>query len=300
MAHTLTVALLQMHSHGADQDANRAKGEAFCRKAKASGADVALFPEMWNIGYTPFDPKAPGARERWQAQAIDRDSPFVTCFRGLARELDMAIAITYLETYPGEPRNTVTLFDRHGHPALHYAKVHTCDFVGDPELEAAVAPGDGFHVGDLDTAGGPVTVGAMICYDREFPESARILMLMGAEIILTPNACEIEINRLAQFRTRAYENMVGVAMANYPAPYCNGHSVAFDGIAFREGEGSRNMLLIEAGEGEGIFLAPFDLDALREYRSREIWGNAYRKPGRYGLLVSPDVNPPFVRPDARR
>ena len=75
----------------------------------------------------------------------------------------------------------------------------------------------------------------MICYDREFPESARILMLKGAEIILVPNACPMEINRLSQLRGRAYENMVGIATVNYPLgkPDCNGHSSAFDGVAYR-------------------------------------------------------------------
>ena len=45
---------------------------------------------------------------------------------------------------------------------------------------------------------GEVKVGAMICYDREFPESARIMMLKGAELILVPNACPMEINRLSR------------------------------------------------------------------------------------------------------
>lgn len=57
---------------------------------------------------------------------------------------------------------------------------------------------------DLDTAGGIVKVGAMICYDREFPESARILMLKRAEIILVPNACPMDINRLSQLRAGRY------------------------------------------------------------------------------------------------
>lgn len=57
-------------------------------------------------------------------------------------------------------------------------------------------------------------------------------MLGGAEIILTPNACEMEENRLCQFKTRAFDNMVGVALTNYAAPQNNGHSCAFDGIAF--------------------------------------------------------------------
>jgi len=75
----------------------------------------------------------------------------------------------------------------------------------------------------------------MICYDREQPESARILMLKGAEIILTPNACPMEINRLTQLRSRAYENTVGIATVNYPhgQPDCNGRSSAFDGIAHK-------------------------------------------------------------------
>jgi predicted amidohydrolase len=229
-----------------------------------------------------------------QAQAIDRDGPFVSRFRGLARELNMAIALTYLERWPGLPRNTVSLIDRHGEMVLTYAKVHTCDF-DLPEM--LCTPGDDFFVCALDTAHGDVQVGAMICYDREFPESARILMLKGAEIILTPNACDMNRHRLDQFRVRAYENMVGVAMANYAKPGF-GHSVAYDPIAFGPG-GARDTLLIEAGEREGIYLAEFDMGAIREYRQRETWGNAFRRPHRYGALVSLDVAPPFVRMNAR-
>lgn len=55
-----------------------------------------------------------------------------------------------------------------------------------------LAPGDSFPVASLDTAAGPVQVGAMICYDRESPETARILALGGAEVILVPNACPME------------------------------------------------------------------------------------------------------------
>lgn len=304
----LTVALLQMVASGTDQDANLRKGDAFCRRARAMGADIALFPEMWNIGYTPYSgcavnyhqvgvetPEQARARAAWQAQAIGPDDAFVVHFRELARELDMAIALTYLERWPGAPRNTVSLIDRHGEVVLTYAKVHTCDF----GLEAALTPGDDFPVCTLDTAAGPVRVGAMICFDREFPESARLLMLNGAEIILTPNACPLEPNRIGQFRARAFENMVGVAMANYAAPQQNGHSVAFDPIAFDEEERSRDTLIVEAGEAEGIYLAPFDLDRLRAWRQREVWGNAFRRPHRYGPLVAPEIQDPFVRRDAR-
>ena len=57
----------------------------------------------------------------------------------------------------------------------------------------------------------------MICFDRAQPESARILMLKGAELILVPNACPMEINSLAQLRGRACENMLAIATCNYPA-----------------------------------------------------------------------------------
>jgi N-carbamoylputrescine amidase len=290
------IALLQMTALGNDQDANLSKGEAFCRRAKELGADVALFPEMWNIGYTFYDPSEPNARQVWQAQAISQDDSFITHFKALAKELKMAIALTYLERWDGSPRNSVSLIDRHGEIVMTYAKVHTCDF----DREAALTPGDDFHVCTLDTDKGEVRVGAMICYDREFPESARILMLKGAELILTPNACTLEDHRIGQFKARAFENMVGVAMTNYAAPQNNGHSVAFDAVAFDENEGARETLIIEAGKDEGIYLAEFDMDKIRAYREREVWGNAFRKPRRYGPLTSLEVEYPFIRANARR
>jgi predicted amidohydrolase len=294
----LKIALLQMASHGRDQGANFVKGEAFCRQAAQMGADVALFPEMWNIGYSPFDLDQPGAFEQWAAQAIGPRDAFFVHFKALARELDMAIALTYLERWDGLPRNTVSLIDRRGEVVLTYAKVHTCDFA--PEIDGACTPGEDFYVTTLDTAQGDVKIGAMICYDREFPESARILMLKGAEIILTPNACTLDAPRLKQFQTRAFENMVGVAMANYAVPQNNGHSCAYDPELYIKNDGeARDPLVVEAGESEGIYLAAFDLERLRAYRAREIWGNAYRKPRRYTLLTALDVHKPFTRDDAR-
>ncbi|MGH2534450.1 MAG: carbon-nitrogen hydrolase family protein [Thermomicrobiales bacterium] len=312
----LTIALLQMTARDGDQAANLTKGEAFCRRARALGADVALFPEMWSVGYTSAIPCPPDAPDLWRAPgrwatngsepafphladvwkglAIGRDDPFVLHFRNLARELEMAIALTYLERWDGLPRNAMSLIDRHGEIVFTYAKVHTCDFSWH---EAALTPGDDFYVGTLDTAKGDVQIGAMICYDREFPESARILMLKGAEIILTPNACDLEANRIGQFRARACENMVGVAMTNYAGPGL-GHSVAFDPIGFDDKGCSRNSLLVEAGENEDVYLARFDLDTLRDYRRRETWGNAFRRPHLYGRLTSLAVAEPFLRVDA--
>jgi N-carbamoylputrescine amidase len=291
------VALLQMTGCGHDRAAALAKGEAFCRRARALGADIALFPELWSVGMQFFDPRRAGAREAWQAQAISRDDPFIRHFQSLARELQMAIALTYLEAWSGAPRNSVSLIDRRGEIRLTYAKVHTCEF----DVEAALTPGDPFPVCALETAAGEVQAGCMICYDREFPESARLLMLAGAELILTPNACTLDAHRLGQFKTRAFENMVGVAMANYAAPQNNGHSAAFDAVAYPVPDGEpRDTLIVEAGESEDVSVAAFDLNSIRAYRERETWGNAYRRPRLYGLLTATEVQPPFVRPDATR
>lgn len=298
----IKVALLQMTGCGHDKGANLSKGDLFCRRARALGADIALFPEMWSIGMTFFNPEHESGRERWQAQAINRDDPFIVHFRNLARELKMAIALTYLEEWDGAPRNSVSLIDRYGEIVLTYAKVHTCEF----DLEAALTPGDSFQVCTLETEQGEVKVGFMICFDREFPESARILMLQGAELILTPNACTIESCRMSQLKTRAYENMVGIAMTNYAAPQNNGHSVAFDAVAFdktsqpQEDGAPRETLIVEAGEGKDIYLASFDMENIRAYRQREVWGNAYRRPRLYGMLTAGEVKSPFVRPDSTR
>ena len=174
--------------------------------------------------------------------------------------------------------------DRKGEKRLHYAKVHTCDF----DKERILSSGEDFYVVDLDIGRDKIKVGAMICFDREFPESARILMLKGAEVILAPNACPMEINRLSALRTRAYENMLAVATCNYPKgqPDCNGHSTVFDGVAWlRDEPGSRDMCVLESPEEEGIYLAEIDMDLLREYRENEIMGDKYRHPDKYEILL---------------
>lgn len=289
----LKVALLQIMPEDT-LECSLNKGLEFCRKAKAVGADIALFPEMWSAGY-----RIPENMDELNASAVSSNSEFVKQFHLLAKELDMAVGLTFLEKQEPLPRNVFYLIDRFGKNIFTYAKVHTCDF-GD---EARLKAGDDFFVSDLNTSRGNVRIGAMICFDREFPESARILMLKGAEIILVPNACPMEINRLSQLRARAFENMTGIATANYPAGChgCNGHSSAFDGMAYSLSDNSsRDMLVIEAGEREGIYIADFPVDEMRAYRSCEVHGNAYRHPSKYKLIVSEEIKEPFIRNDFRK
>ena len=292
--HTLNIALLQIAPCGT-LEGNLKKGIASCRKAKDGGADIALFPEMWSNGYRIDGRPA----DQWKAEAIPVGGEFVGAFGALAKELDMAVGITFLEEYEGGPRNSLVLFDRFGRRTITYAKVHTCDF----DVERNLTPGEEFYVAALDTRCGEVKVGAMICFDREFPESARILMLQGAELILVPNACPMEINRLSQLRSRAYENMLAVATCNYPdsVPDCNGGSSVFDGVAYLpELDGSRDTCILQAPGAEGIYHAALNLEQLRRYRESEVHGNAYRRPRKYGRLLDEIREPPFIRSGSRR
>ena len=289
----IKIALLQIMP-GDSIDENIRIGIRACKKAKNEGADIVLFPEMWSNGY-----KIVNNIEELKKNAISLDSAYIKTFQTLDQELNLAIAITLLEKYEPLPRNTIILFDRFGKQILTYAKVHTCDF----DLEKNLTPGDDFYVANLNTEKGSLKIGAMICYDREFPESARILMLKGAEIIIVPNACPMEINRLSQLRARAFENMVGIATCNYPKGYpdCNGHSSAFDGVAYLPfDDKSRDTCILEAGLEEGIYYATFSLDMMRDYRKNEVHGNAYRHPSKYHLIIDEQINEPFIRKDYRK
>jgi predicted amidohydrolase len=273
----IKIALLQLLP-GKTLEDNLEIGIKACREAKEKGADVALFPEMWSDGYA-----LPQDTEELEKLAISNDSDFVNAFKDLASELEMAIGITYIEKSETKPLNSVSFFDRTGKEILHYSKVHTCAFAD----EVVLSGGDEFYVTDLDFGRGTVKFGSMICFDREFPESARILMLKGAELILAPNACPMEINRLSALRTRAYENMVAVATCNYPEghPDCNGHSTLFDGVPWiREEPGVRDMCVFEAPGEPGVYIAELDLDKLRTHRSRDVMGDKYRHPEVYGIL----------------
>lgn len=290
------VALVQQKAEAHDPEENARRGVRFIREAKALGADLVLFPEMWSNAYAPpfeeafDDPFRPGREEerrRWREQAVSPDSAYVAAFREAARENRIGVCATFLSAGDPRPRNTALVIGRTGEPLMRYDKVHTCAF----SLEALLEPGDAFRVCTFDG----VKLGVMICYDREFPESARVLMLKGAELILVPNACPIDPARFHQLAARAYENMTGVAMANYPAPGW-GHSCAFTPQVYDEEGQYRDPTLAEAADTEEtLLLADFDLESLRRYREREPWGNAYRRVDAYGPLLSREVRPPFIR-----
>ena len=292
----IRVALLQL-SAGVTVDENLRSGLAACREARANGADIALLPEVWSHGYALPNADDGAAAEAWRQTALREDSAFVCAFRELAAEIGLAIGLTFLEDHRSGPRNALALIDGTGEIVLRYAKVHTCAFTD----ERLCAPGEGFSVTTLDTDKGPLEVGAMICYDRENPESARILAIKGAELVLVPNACVFEEHRVAQMKTRAFENMIALAMTNYPVshPDGNGHSLGIVPMAFslggeKNGQGrTRETLILEAGEEAGIHYCDFDLDEIRAYRENAIWGPGARRPAAYAELLTEAGTPDF-------
>jgi predicted amidohydrolase len=270
------VALLQVAAYGNDQDRNLTEGLRHCRHARMLGADLVVFPELWNIG------SSRDVREQplWTASAIDKKSSFLRSFASLACDLNMNVAVTYLELAHPKPRNSVSILNSEGNVALHYSKTCICDFGPDGEggagCDVNCSPGESFDVCTLSGAEGEVKVGAMICADREFPEPATQLMLNGAELVVVPNACDWDEVRSAGLLTRAFENLVGVAMANYPRPQNNGNSRAYSCVAW-QGRTAKSPLIAVAGEDEQVLIAKFDLDEIREFRKSESWRLNYRR-----------------------
>ena len=249
------VALAQYLSRG---DVGSIVGEA-----RAAGAEIVVFPEMYSNGYTAFDPNDPAAKARWCAEAESLDGDFVFGFREAARTHQIHVVTTFLEKAEPQPFNAALLVDATGCPRLHHRKVHICDF---ESLELACGRGSGFAACEIDTGAGPVRLGLMICMDREYPEAARALSRQGVEIALVPNCSDLVMGRtvgdvrVAQARGRAFEAVIGIAVANYPAPRCDGHSFALD---------PSGRIVAMADTSPGLVLATFDLRAIRKARREE-------------------------------
>ena len=273
---TFRVAVLQMRSVNREYERNIKTIIKYMSDAKQNGADILLLPECFITGYDLTIDNASAITENDLAPLCEK-----------AKKLSIGLVATALTKGKSNPQNSAFVISKDGKILMEYAKVHTCDFVDEKVLES----GTEFKVCDFDG----VKIGIMICYDREYPESARVLMLKGAEIILVPNDCGSMRPRLQALSTRAYENMCGVAMAN-PNGENAGNSCAYSPICWdRNGECVDNTLLLADAETERLFYADFDMDAIRAYREREMMGNTFRKVKAYAQLLNDEIQYPFVR-----
>ena len=247
-------------------------------RAAENNADILLLPECYITGYDlPIENK----------DALADDSEAIKTLCAAAEKLQIGVVATAFTQGRTKPQNSAFVIDKTGNVLMKYSKVHTCDFADERCLES----GDEFKVCDFDG----IKIGVMICYDREYPESARVLMLKGAEIILVPNDCGAMKPRVQALSTRAYENMTGIVMAN-PNGNNQGNSCAFSPICWdKNGVCVDNTIFLADEMTEGLYYADFNMEQLRAYREREMMGNTFRKVKAYGELLSTKIGHPFIR-----
>ena len=250
------------------KERNSAKAEELIRQAASLGAQVVMTPEVALTGLV-------GGEEEL-AMAEPTPGPTTERFGRLARELGVYVLVGFSELHDGNFRNAMSVLTPAGRLMGTMRKVHINSY----ETRHGWRNGSEFPVWEFETDTGRMTAGIMICYDREVPESARILMLKGADVIFNPLATicpTIDIHRCL-LRTRAYENECYVFMVNHAAPRQNGHSMAFD---------YKGEIACEKGEDEGVFTYEVDLDALEKHRIEAIYAKHHRRPELYGMLADP-------------
>lgn len=198
---SLTVAGLRIMPERWNKTANLAKFELFAREAAAQGAQLAIAPEGFLEGYVGNVKANPGLTwEKYFAVGENIDGRALTRVRSLARELKMYLGLGFAERAGEHMYNSMVVFSPEGEVALHYSKAHNDD---DEPFNTLGA--------EFNVASTPLGKwAALICYDRQLPETARILSVKGAQLILVPSwGGHGEMND-AMMRTRAFENSVWV------------------------------------------------------------------------------------------
>ena len=188
-----------------DKQANHRTLERYARQAAAKGAKLIVTPEGFLEGYVGNENKNPElTRERYAAIAEPADGPVMQQIRALARELDVYLSVGFAEKRGERIFNSTMVIDPRGETALLYSKSHTA------HDEPFNTKGVSFPV--AQTALGKI--GSLICYDRRLPETARVLAVKGAQLLLVPAWGSYNELNDALMRTRAFENGVWVAFVH--------------------------------------------------------------------------------------
>lgn len=286
----LTIATIQMPcswdlAHNLDQAEQRV------REAAAQGAQVILLQELFATPYFCIEQHHPHLA---LAQAYD-DSAILRRFAALARELAVVLPLSWFERAGNAYFNSLSVADADGRLLGVYRKTHIPNAIGYQEKEY-FSPGDtGFRV--WDTAFGRLGIG--ICWDQWFPETARCLALMGAEVLLFPTAIGSEPGCASldsrdhwqmTMRGHAAANLLPVVAANRigveVATTDRSLEMSFYGSSFICDH--KGQLLVEADrDTAGILLHDLDLTAMAQERLN--WGiYRDRRPEMYGPLLSQD------------
>lgn len=282
----IVLAATQM-ACGEDPADNLARAEALVRRAAADGAQAILLQELFETPYFPQQQRADLLR---LARPLD-GHPTIARMRRLAAELGVVLPVSFFERANTVRFNSLAMVDADGTLLGVYRKSHIPDGPGYQE-KFYFSPGDtGFRV--WRTRFG--TLGAGICWDQWFPECARAMALMGAEVLFYPTAIGSEPQDPGlDSRAHWQRTMQGHAAANLmPLVVSNriGREVAgtagidFYGHSFVAGP--TGELVAQADLEEAVVLAEFDLDGVAEQRAA--WGVFRdRRPELYRPLLSLD------------
>lgn len=286
----VTVAAVQMYCNRPVEE-NIKAAEKAVREAAGKGAQIILLPELFETWYFCQERKYDSYR---LAKAVEENRA-VRHFRELAKELQVVLPVSFYEREGNTAYNSVAVIDADGSVLGVYRKTHIPDDHFYQE-KFYFTPGDtGFQV--WDTVYGRIGVG--ICWDQWFPEAARCMALMGAQLLLYPTAIGsepiIECDSMFHWRRcmqgHAAANVIPVIAANRigeervnPTKENNHQSSAlvFYGSSFITDE--TGEVLEEAGRTEEkVILHSFDLDAVEELRLS--WGLFRdRRPEMYGEI----------------
>jgi N-carbamoylputrescine amidase len=291
-ARVVTVAATQM-SCSWDRVANMDRAEALVREAAGRGAQVILLPELFE---TPYFCIEQDSRHLRLATSVDAN-PAIRHFASVARELGVVLPISFFEHAGQAYFNSIAIVDADGSVLGLYRKAHIPNGPGYQEKNY-FTPGDtGFRV--WDTAFGRIGVG--ICWDQWFPETARAMALLGAELLLFPTAIGSEPPPALPVNSREHwqRTQQGHAAANLmPLVASNryglerslqdpqGLYLQFYGSSFiADAVGAK---LAEAPEqGDAVLVQAFDLARLAELRDNWFVFRD-RRPDLYGPLLTFD------------
>jgi len=285
----LTVAATQMHCSW-DLDGNLQRAEALVREAAGRGAQVVLVQELFE---TPYFCIEQDFRHQQLATAVETNRA-VRHMCALARELELVLPVSFYEKAGLAFFNSMAMVDADGSILGVYRKTHIPNSIGYQEKHY-FSPGDtGFKVWDTRYA----KLGVGICWDQWFPETARCLALMGAELLLFPTAIGSEPGDASVDSMQHWQNtMCGHAAANImPLLASNriGHEQARYGDLQMEFYGSSfiadafgNRVQTANRSEQTVLTHSFDLDEIRAYR--ESWGVFRdRRPECYAALGTLD------------
>jgi len=284
---TVTVAATQMACTW-DRAANVDQAEALVREAAGRGAQIVLLQELFETPYFCKDQK----QELFGLAAPAEGHPVLARMSRLAAELGVVLPVSFFERANTAYYNSLAVIDADGRVLGVYRKAHIPDGPGYQE-KFYFSPGDtGFQVYRTRYA----TIGAAVCWDQWFPETARVMALKGAELLFYPTAIGSEPQDATldsrDHWTRVMQGHAGANLVPLVASNRVGREEAEScGITFYGSSfiaGPQGELVAQADrESRTVLTATFDLDRLALQRAS--WGVFRdRRPELYGPLLTLD------------